>query len=1346
MARVSKSKRRHRKAVGKLTPSQRVATPSYVAGIPSQAEIDPPEEQESWHSAVWSGTRNGARASRGFHFQDVVGAWLASRLASGELAIDRLIPEGFDDLQLEAPKPVQIEVKSRQRHLGKFPVGRAATHIVKSWLRHAERFSTDRRLVVVFEQGIAGWDGGPEDHIAEIPVARLIEEVDGLGASLAERVALQECPSAVVDDLKVGTTVMTCSWDDLIADMERNLGLVVKLPKAALQVIGRVLQSRVAAAVDANAEAGFEERAGFDRTGLVDEINATAELIDLGSIEHALVQGICTPVDKQPVAIGDAYYEGVSTQPGHVSAGLVVPRPDLVTQVVADLEMSRAVLLVGPSGVGKSAALWTLPFAIPGVLWFRVHRMSDDDVPHVVRLLRAHRVSAEAPVGLLVDAVGSGDLDGWSDLRQAVAAIPGVLLVGAARREDLFSLGDLADCTKVQVSLDEKAAATIHAGLARRGATNVPHWREAFEQSHGLTLEFTHLLTQGTRISDVIADQVADRIRGDRSLELRLLTLVATADRWSASILVGDLESGIGAAPTELRAALERLVEEHLLIEHDGVVGGIHRIRSRAIVDTIHRIPPPELKATVASVLTMLHGPALSRFLYEVLREVPDLEEPVLRALDGPVRDDVDRLVACLRGLELLDFYRQALALAEIAERHDVPPASRPLLMAFVIGGIEFPEIFPEQVRNAGAEMASLPVQSAAKDALLGTVALEKIASELATTTTPDMCLRLLKVVGGTSIERRTLLAALDPDSPLVEALQAWSLTDLGDCVSAARDVSIDLARAFVSAVGGTESVLKFFRESDPWIRELRVTSVDGELVGVARFLHTSDSEQGDPHERAVEIGRKLLRNLPDISKVDVEAVVPGGRTLEIGGIEHGVSKLLRKFDHHPGAIGWNQDRIRLARNLFGAGDTERLAVAAGLLDELAELVRDFGNTLVRSRGRADDTTVLFTRRSALYTKGSLIPPRLGTDPLSGENLGELNDSLSALITEVCDKVLPRLGNIGQHKAVSAYIISTVLNKYVSEVREQPWRLLGVQDAPPALGELSTSLSDIVAVLTEMSAGADSARKVINAARSGTAQTALSRAAERSRRWTRRRVMGRRRVMRAALRSTGLTVDVLWSDGDPLKGAAPNFAVSIAVESLADWLLILAELVPKLEDLRDPGESPLLVPVLKGRSVVPLAMKLITKLWPVNGLDEFEHLLPPPLEQRLTKLVLKAHSALQVCSGISTLGREGVLPSQVEQFLERNLSDYRDATEAILLLESDVVITAILEGLEEIRESVAGELRGDIEAGTFAANFAEGILGEGSREAQMLDAVLVLSLQWDSDPTSAVAWLDSLGE
>ena len=41
------------------------------------------------------------------------------------------------------------------------------------------------------------------------------------------------------------------------------------------------------------------------------------------------------------------------------------PRPDLVERVMAALEMDKAVLLTGPSGVGKSAVLWDAAFCIP---------------------------------------------------------------------------------------------------------------------------------------------------------------------------------------------------------------------------------------------------------------------------------------------------------------------------------------------------------------------------------------------------------------------------------------------------------------------------------------------------------------------------------------------------------------------------------------------------------------------------------------------------------------------------------------------------------------------------------------------------------------------------------------------------------------------------------------------------------------------------------------------------------------------------------------------------------------------------------------------------------------------
>ena len=1167
------------------------------------------DEDESWFVDAWPDSRAGSRAGRGFHFQDAVGAWLASRLASGELTADRLIPEGLDDLQIEATDPVQVEVKSRQDRLGPFPVGVAASHIVAAWIRHSARFGAERRLVIVLEQGLAGLESGPDRALTEIPIAQMAGEVDGLGDALAARLVSRGQASTALENLKIGTTVVVCSWDDLTVETERHVGRVVTLPPAALRRIAVGLRSMVADAVDANAAATFESRTGLDRTCVVDEINKTAELIDLESIEHALTQGICGWVDKEPMESGDAYYEGTSTQPGHVAAGLVVPRPDLLSDVMAGLEMSQAVLLAGPSGVGKSAVLWTLPFARPGVLWLRVNRIAEGDLPHLIRLLHAYGASPGTPVGLLVDAAGRGELEGWSRLRQSVAAVPGALLVGTARSEDLFSLGDLADCTVVRVSLDEKAASTIHAGLTRRGATTVPHWREAFEQSRGLTLEFTHLLTHGSRLERVLADQIADRVRQDRSLELSILARVAVADRWSASVPIEELESAFDSGPTELRAALERLKDEHLLVERDGVLMGVHQIRSRGIVDAIHKTPPPRLEETVVSVVGMLRGPALSRFVYEILREVPGLEAPVLGALEGLVHDDVERLAASLRALELLDFYRQASAWAEVAEHRDVPRAHRSLVLWFVIAGIELSDVFPDELRNAIDESAALPEQSATRDALLMTAGLGRIVSELAAATSPDACQGLLRALRHTSVDWTPLLASLEPGTTLVDTLGSCSVQALGDCVSAARDVSLGLARAFVDAIGGSEAMFDRFRNSDPWIRELDIAPIDGELVGVAKFLYVSESEQGDARERAVEIGQQLLRALPDIEKVDVKPVLLGGRALAVDGHEDASSGLLRRYDHHPGAVSWNQDRALLAQTLFGVSETERLSEAAALLTLAAKLVRDWGNAFLRSRGRPNEAMELGERCIALNARGRDLPPRPIASPFFGGDQAEFVDPLSSVITDVCSSVLPRLARPAEYLALSEYINETMLDRRVPAVREQSWRLLGLDGAPRALDDLAGALSEIDAVLTELSADPDSNRTIVNIARSGTAEGALSRAADRSLRRTRRRLRERRKAVAAALKSTGLLSEVFWSAGDRPRGAFPNFAVTVAVESLTDWPAAVEGLVPTLEALRTPGESPWLVPVLGGRTVRLCTQRLISQLWPVTDLSEFEHLL-----------------------------------------------------------------------------------------------------------------------------------------
>ena len=1299
------------------------------------------EERESWYSSAWNATRSGSRASRGFHFQDVVGAWLASRLAAGELGVDRIVPEGFDDLQLEADEPVQVEVKSRQGRLGPFPVRRAARLIIDAWLRHAARFGTGRRLVVVLEGGLAAWEENLQQPVTEIPLSRLIDCVAGLEASLSAEAESHEEPSTVTGDMLFGTTVVACSWDGLIAETERHLELVVNLPTAALGVTTRALQVMVANTVDSNAEARFEDRSSIDRTDVIDYISKIAELIDLESLGQAITQGICSPVDKEPIETGDYYYEGVSTQPGHVAAGLVVPRQDIVSQTMAGLDISQAVLLVGPSGVGKSAVLWTVPFALPGVLWFRVHRLTEDDVPHVVRLLRANRVSPKAPVGLLFDALGNGDFTGWSRLRQSLVSVPGALIVGTARSEDLLTLGDLADCRTVGVELDEEAAEAIHAGLARRGATSVPHWREAFEQSHGLTLEFTHKLTQGARLHDILADQISRRVNEGRSIELQVLALVAVADRWSVSIPAEMLNATLDTGLTEIRTALARLVEEHLVVEQEDSIGGIHQIRSRNIVEVIHRIPPPTLQATVASVLAMLHGPALSRFLYEVLTDAPDLENPVLRVLEILVQDDIERLLACLRGLELLDFQRQATAWAQIAEQHEVPLAQRPSVLHLAVSGVDVPDFFPANIQEAVAEMASLPEQSATRNLLLSTVDAGKIALELAAATSVEECSRLLVPLGRTSIDWRQLLAALQPGSPFVTFLKNCLFSELVECVSLARGLSVDLAKEFVDAIGGTERLLENLRISDPWLRDLRIVSSDGELVGVARFLYASESDQGDPREYAVETGRRLLRMLPEIDRVDVKAVFPEGRTLEGEGTDYASSGLLRRYDHHATTVGWNQDRMRVTQTLFGASETLRLAEGAKLLFEVEELVRDIGNVFVQSRG--GPLEVINGRRMELAARGQSLPPQIGSSPLSENPGAGLNDPLSGTISDICGNLLTRLANRDGYPALLAFVNQKVLGEDISALRKQPWRLVGFEGDPPVLDILSAGLSDIAAVLAQLHADPGSARRIVDAGRHGPRKGALSRAANLARQLTLRRIHKQRVEVRRALQSERWEVDVFWADYDPKKSEPSSFAVTVALDSLLDLPAAFDEFLPKLRELGLPGEAPLLVPVVKGRSVIRFSVRVATNDYAASDFGEFEHLLPLQLEQRLSNPVLAAFSALRVYSALSLLRRGDGLHPKIREVSERTLSEYDNATTAIRAYGEDAVVADLTRWLREIQEQVDREWSGEISPGTFASSIEGGVAQPLSPESKKLAAALLLSLQWDSDSAPAIALSES---
>ena len=68
-----------------------------------------------------------------------------------------------------------------------------------------------------------------------------------------------------------------------------------------------------------------------------------------------------------------------------------------------------------------------------------------------------------------------------------------------------------ADTQFVSVQMNEGLAEKIWQELAAKEETSWSHWREPYEQSEGLLLEYVHLLTQGDRLTTVIEEQVLQR-------------------------------------------------------------------------------------------------------------------------------------------------------------------------------------------------------------------------------------------------------------------------------------------------------------------------------------------------------------------------------------------------------------------------------------------------------------------------------------------------------------------------------------------------------------------------------------------------------------------------------------------------------------------------------------------------------------------------------------------------------------------------------------------------------------------------------------------------------------------
>jgi hypothetical protein len=1310
---------------------------------------------------LWSYTGSGARAGRGFHYQDAVGAWLAGLILTQEVPVEKLVPEGLDDLSCEGGHAWQVQVKSRQERLGDFSEVEAAGHILHSWVANQERrkLLPDVRLAVVFERPVAGESFGEWGQ----PIREVLASDHSFLAVLTSAARCRGLAKQDVAELIVSTSVMVLDWQEALLRTTVAVKTQTNLPLGAADQVVLALTSAVGACADENAERGWDTRSGLTRTDLALLVSRTVELIDHSGLQEAESAGICEPVDRASVLPTEGFYEGRDVEPGHVAAGLVQPRPDVTDQVVTGLARSSAVLVTGPSGVGKSAVVWMSAYAMPHVLWYRLWRLRPDDVQPLLRLARVMGAGPRTLVGFIVDGVGRGEMQAWDSLRRRISAIPGVYVVGSVRTEDLLPLRTLPECVTVPVSLDESVAERIYAGLVASGATTRPHWREAFDDASGLTLEFTYLLTQGHRLTDVIRDQVQARLTDpSRQFELEVLAVASVAHRWGARVPVNRLCEYLGVSNPELHRALQRLDDEHLVQVRDHQVTGLHELRSTAVVEAIHAAGAPSLADSAVVVIGLVDAGLLRPFVAGLLVDHPDLDSTIVQRLSDRLshQPDTGILTDMLQALRLVDVYRRAMGWTKILARHEIVPADQLLTIRFGLWKTELPQGVKPEIAAAIAEIRTTDcADSPLRDGLLLRMRTDTVTSALATCTRIEHVRRLLGALRQAPPAVANGIACAEPARvALVEALGDATLHDVATVLSAARDISPRLARGLVDLLGGEDAMLLRLWSHYPWATEVRVSDTDDRRICVLRLLHISEDAVPDPAAEAHDAGSLLLRCLPDCDAVDVKTLYPGGVDFRVAGISIGVSQLARAVDHGPTTVAWNRAVLRLAARVVGTTDTTSwMHRVQNLLTAARQVTDDLICVWCRSDGKPGDLARLEEQRTHLSQEACTVPALVGRYTLGVEEVDDEGalpepDPFYRLMRRLVENLPGRLADPGEWGSLVGLVGGTLLAAAV-ELRDAPWEFVGLNAPPEDLEALITILRNLRDVLATLAGGNLSGGAVIAAARDGAPERSLRRVAAVARASMATR---RQRVIEALEQKIGQTklhVQLLSRSvvSDESTYQLPHrFAILVRLDRIWDWAAAMEALQPILScHTQDFGSHHVLVvPSREGRPLRQLARRFLNEWFPEVGLfDQWADSFATPHLTPLTDAFDRAHDAIYHLSGLADLQRHRELTHDPASLLDSASQGCDQALEEIdRLSEPDSVVAAVLSYLAELRARVHHELddHADDHAGPYASAIATGVTGGTTTEFATLNVARLVVLEWDINRRQAQQLLHDL--
>lgn len=587
-------------------------------GVPIPTKLDQRRAMDA--GALWGDLRQGARNVAGVTWQVNVCVYLLIAGFAGELPYVRITPEGYEDADCEAANGARTFVQMKEVDGGH---GRLAAAAIAEALAHAEASARGSVITLITDGSLGsglsftGWTGFLSDQ---------------------ETPGVSDVVSALVDrgyDSDRAKDIVTRSRVVQLPYRVRELS--ERLLAQAIGCHATVAGLAVSRLTEIFAAASAEQRhtqadtAQRVRTSDIDAaVSHIQDTIDGEGLDHARRMGVCAPADfLTPDAVpARTFYLGVDGRPSHVAANLDVVRPVELAACAEGLIDEQSVLIIGPSGSGKSVLVWRAARdLIPAARVLRVQRVAtEQDAADLARHVRLMRPSDHAPVLVVADDLGRPATAAWPEAAMLLREVPHTYILGAARAED-FHPSLLVGATRVvQPRLDEATAVEIGSRINGLGLTQRMDVVEALELSEGLLMEFLALLTTGQRLRQVLAGQVASLANLDRRLQRDAARLLTAAHTLGLSLRADRLAAVLGTATDQdtVGDALGVLRDEHIIVADGTSWRGLHELRSATITGLLHENPPPTIGATWARVVNLVDPGQTGWMLRRVAERAPE--------------------------------------------------------------------------------------------------------------------------------------------------------------------------------------------------------------------------------------------------------------------------------------------------------------------------------------------------------------------------------------------------------------------------------------------------------------------------------------------------------------------------------------------------------------------------------------------------------------------------------------------------------------------------------------------------------------------------------------------------